>query len=111
MQLLEEVCMRYPFPEDGKVQDKRGDTPYHMVMERKRRPNTIKICEILSQHSINPSIPNRYGKKPRLTDKYDERYDIVLNAAKKFQTPVKRKLREAILLLNNGVLQDIKEIL
>lgn len=87
MQLLEEVCKHYPYPEDGKVQDKKGDTPYHMVMERKRSPNAIKICEILSQHLINPSVVNEHGKKPRQVDKLDRRCTIMQKAAMKFQAP------------------------
>ena len=94
MQLLEEVCKHYPFPEDGKVQDKRGDTPYHMVMERKCSPNTIKICKILSQHSMNPNTPNEHGKKPRHTGKYDTRCAIMLEAAKKFQTQKKKSKKK-----------------
>lgn len=106
MQLVEEVCKHYPFSEDGRVQDKRGDTPYHIVMERRRSPNTIKICKILSQHDINPSVPNEHGKKPRHTEKNDERCAIMLEAAKKFQTPKKKgkkkkgKPSEALLQLN-----------
>ena len=112
MQLLEEVCKHYPFPEDGKVQDKRGDTPYHIVMERKRSPNTIKICKILSQHDINPSVPNEHGKKPRHTEKNDERCTIMLEAAKKFQTPKKKgkkkkaKPSQALLQLSKEKVKD-----
>ena len=96
------------------MQDKRGDTPYHVVMACKRSPNTIKICKILSQYNINPSVPNKHGKKPRHTQKNDKRCDIVLEAAKKFQIPIKKLKRnpsEASLQLENDALEDIIEIL
>jgi hypothetical protein len=94
MRLLEEVCKHYPFQDDGKVQDKRGDTPYHIVMERKRSPNTITICKILSQYHINPSVPNEHGKKPRHTEKNDIRCVIMLEAAKNFLTPKKKRKKK-----------------
>lgn len=95
MQLLEEVCKHYPYPEDGRVQDKRGNTPYHIVMERKRSPNIIKICEILCQYHINPSIPNEHGKKPRhLDNKHDPRVVIMQEAAKKFQMQKKKSKKK-----------------
>jgi hypothetical protein len=114
MQLLDEVCKHYPFPEDGKVQDKRGDTPYHIVMACKRSTCTTKVCKILSQHNINPSIPNEHKKKPRHTEENDERCAIMLKAAKKFQTPkkkVKTEPTKTVLQQKNDALQDIKEML
>ena len=94
MNLLEQVCKHYPygsFP-DGKIQDSKGNTPYHLVMERRKSPNTIRICEILSQYPINPTLPNKHGKKPgdgRVRSRQDKRYLIMQEAAKQFQ--IKKK--------------------
>lgn len=83
--LLKEVCKHYPYgdDQDGRVQDKKGDNPYHIVMDRKKSPITVSICEILSQFPINPNIPNEQGKKPR-ADKQDKRYAFIQQAAKRF---------------------------
>ena len=89
MKLLEVVCKKYPYKlcQEGIIQDKNGDTPYHIVMERKRSPNTIKICKILSEYPINPTPANKQGKKPgEGRTKQDERYSIVEKAADRFQT-------------------------
>ena len=95
MNLLQEVCKHFPYENypDGKVQDSKGNTPYHLVMERKKSPNTIRICEILSQHPINPSLQNNHGKKPgdgRAKDQ-DKRYIVMQEAAKKFLQVSKKK--------------------
>lgn len=82
-------------------------------MERRRSPNTIKICKILSQYHINPSVHNEHGKKPRHAEKNDERYAIMHEAAKKFQLPKKKskkkkkgKASEAFLLLSTEKEKD-----
>ena len=96
MDLLEEVCKHFPYPEDGKVQDSSNNTPYHLVMGRKKSPSTIRICEILSHHPINPNVPNNHGKKPgegRTKDhqeKKDRRYHIMQEAARQFHTTKKK---------------------
>ncbi len=98
--ILLEVCKHFPYEADGKVQDSRGNTPYHLVMERKKSPITIKICEILSHYCINPSLPNKHGKKPgdgRAKDqqeKKDKRYIIMQEAAKMFQVPKKKEKKK-----------------
>lgn len=96
MKLLKVVCKHFPYSEGGKVQDKTGETPYHIVMKRRRSPNTIDICEILCQYPINPNVPDEHGKTPgqgRQNTKQDKRYTIMQEAAKQFQT-VKKKSRK-----------------
>lgn len=99
------VCENYPYDndhQDGRIQDKKGDTPYHMVMEHKCSPNTIKICEILSRHPINPSLPNNCGKKlvgGKVKEKRDQRYIIIQKAAEQFQRPKKKSRKKASDLL------------
>ena len=90
--LLKEVCKHYPYGDnqDGRVQDKKGDTPYHIVMDRKKSPITVSICEILSQFPINPNTPNEQGKRPRV-DKHDRRYAFIQQAAKRFSQTAKKK--------------------
>ena len=89
------MCKYYPYGSrpNGTVQDSKGNTPYHLVMERKRSPNTIKICEILSGYPINPSLFNKLGKRPgdgkSKQEKRDRRNLIMQDAAKQFQ-PKKR---------------------
>ncbi len=89
LKLLEVVCKYYPYDnQDGKIQDKKGDTPYHIVMARKRGPIATDICKILSNYPINPTTPNSHGKKPgdgRTKDQQDERYHIMQEAALQFQ--------------------------
>lgn len=93
MDLLEEVCKHFPYTEDGKVQNNSNNTPYHLVMERKKNPSTIRICEILSHHPINPNVPNNHGKRPgegRTKDHQDKRYLIMQQAARQFHTSKKK---------------------
>ena len=86
LDLLEEVCKRYHYGDnqDGRVQDKEGDNPYHIVMKCSESPTTIKICEILSQFPINPLISNNNNEKPMDRSK-DKRHPILQKAAKKFE--------------------------
>ena len=91
MELLEAVCKKFPYDRyrDGVIQDDKGNTPYHIVMKRKKSPNTIKICRILCEHRINPTPANSEGKKPgegRTKDQQDERYSIMQKAAARFET-------------------------
>ena len=94
MPLLEVVCEKFPYENypDGKIQDSKGNNPYHLALERnyKKYPKTTKICEILSQYRINPNLPNIHGKRPgdgRSKDQQekDRRYLIMQEVEKKFQ--------------------------
>lgn len=93
---LEQVCKHYPYQNhpNGKIQDSKGNTPYHLVMGRRKGPNNIKICEILSQYPINPNLSNNNGKKASDGRGQDKRYLIMQQAAKQFQTPKKRSRRK-----------------
>ena len=95
LKLLEVVCKYFPYDdyENGRIQDKSGNTPFHMVMERKRSPNSIKICEILAaSNNINPSAPNNRGKKPggEKKDQQGPRYRIMEAAGLKFHNHDKK---------------------
>ena len=86
--MLEAVCKYYPYHNhhDGRIQDKKGDTPYHLVMERKNSPNTVRLCEILKQYPINPNVANSHGKKPiKSKSHHDKRHIILQEAAAEFQ--------------------------
>ena len=98
MGLLDEVCKHFPYDDypEGRVQDRKGDTPFHLVMKRKKSPDTIRICEILSQYHINPTVPNNHGKRPGdgRQDNKDKRYIIMQEAAKKFQSTKKKSKKK-----------------
>ncbi len=99
LKLLEVVCKYFPYDdyENGRIQDKSGNTPFHMVMERKRSPNSIKICEILAaSNNINPNTPNKRGKKPggEKKDQLGPRYKIMQEAGLKFHNHNKEGNKE-----------------
>ena len=97
--MLEAVCEHFPYEnEAGRIQDKTGNSPYHIVMDRKCSPNTIRICEILSKHPINPDIVNNQGKRPGKVNPQksitDKRCAIMQAAAEKFQTKKSGKTKK-----------------
>ena len=96
---METVCSHYKFPEDfeDKVQatNKEGQTPYHLIMQRKQNDVTVKLCEILSNCPINPSLPDSRGKRPAdfKSQKYkgDKRVPILMKKAQDFQAVQSRR--------------------
>ena len=93
---MEVVCDHYEFPEDfddkAQATNKDGQTPYHLIMQRKQSDLTIKLCEILGNYPINPSLPDNRGKRPldklkSLKDKgaRDKRVPILTKNAQNFQ--------------------------
>ena len=100
MGLLEVVGKHYPYDEDmeGRITDKDGNTPFHLVMERKRSPISIKVCEILSKCCINPKIVNIHGKRAgdgkKGKDHRDRRFQILQEAAQKFEKKSEKRKRK-----------------
>ena len=99
---MEVVCNHYQFPEDfddkAQATNKDGQTPYHLVMQRKQSDVTIKLCEILGNYPINPSLPDNRGKRPldklkSLKDKgaRDKRVPILTKNAQNFQAVKSRR--------------------
>ncbi len=64
------------------------NTPYHLVMEQKSSPTTIKICEILCNWPINPTSANYRGKKPgeKWIGTKDVRFSILKMAEQKYKS-------------------------
>ena len=102
-QILEMVCGSYQFPEnfDSKrhATNKDGQTPYHLIMQRKQSELTINLCEILSKCPINPSLPDNRGKRPadfkNQKFKGDKRVSILQETAKNFQAILSRRKAKA----------------
>ena len=98
-QIMEKVCTHYKFSEDFdcKLQatNKEGQTPYHLIMQRKQSDTTVKLCEILSDCPINPSLTDIRGNRPAdfKNPKYkgDRRVPILKETANKFQTQQSRR--------------------
>ena len=98
-QIMETICNHYQFPEDfdDKTQatNKDGQTPYHIIMARKQSDLTIKLCEILSNCPINPSLADNRGRQPadfkHPKFKGDKRVPILRETAKKFQAVQSRR--------------------
>ena len=96
---MEKICSCYKFPEDFDTKthatNKRGQTPYHLIMQQKQSDLTVKICEILSTCPINPSLTDGRGQRPadfKLPKfKGDKRVPILQEAAKKFQAEQSRR--------------------
>ena len=93
---MEMFCSHYRFSEnfDDKAQatNKDGQTPYHLIMQRKQSDVTIKLCEILGNYPINPNLPDNRGKRPldkakSQKDKgaHDRRVPILTKSAQNFQ--------------------------
>ncbi len=99
---MEIICNHYQFPEDfddkAQATNKDGQTPYHLIMQRKQSDVTIKLCEILGNYPINPSLPDNRGRRPldklkSLKDKgaRDKRVPILTKNAQKFQAVKSRR--------------------
>ena len=87
------MCSKFCFPDNGKVINKRRQTPFHVAMEAKRNQlhTSEKVCAVLSQFSIDPEICDHSGKKP--TDgkpKSDKRIQILQEAAQRFTSTEKQ---------------------
>ena len=86
VQVLEMVCSKFNFPENGRITDKRGQTPFHIAMRAKRNDTSESVCAVLSQFPINPDVADHSGKMP--TDgksKNDKRIQILQEAAERFK--------------------------
>lgn len=93
MELLKLACQSFPYDQfpEGKIQDNgNGDNPFHLVMERKYSPDRMKICEILSNGHFNPNVINKHGKRPGDGQEKDKRYEVLKEAAKKYQDTKKK---------------------
>ena len=96
---MEKVCSCYKFSEDfdTKLQatNKDGQTPYHLIMQRKQNALTIRLCEILRNCPINPSLSDNRGKLPFNSQKSkgpgNKRVSILKEAAQKFQVEQSRR--------------------
>ena len=99
---MEMVCNHYQFPEDfddkAQATNKDGQTPYHLIMQRKQSDVTIKLCEILGNYPINPNLPDNRGKRPldkakSQKDKgaHDKRVPILTKSAQNFQAVKSRR--------------------
>ena len=89
--LLEVVCEHVPFNNIRDITDKYGNTPYHLVMEHKCSPTTIKICEILSKWPIDPCLANKRGIRPDEKRISDRRNAILHEAEKNFRSKLPQK--------------------
>ena len=92
MKLLEVVCEYYPYflVQDGKILDKDGKSPFHIVMELKCDQNTLTVCEILSKYPIYPNFPDNPGKKSHKKRKRDKRYVFIQDAYNTFHKSRKK---------------------
>ena len=84
--VLEIVCSKFNFPENGRITNNRGQTPFHIAMRAKRNDTSESVCGVLSQFPINPEVADHSGKKP--TDgksKSDKRIQILQEAAERFK--------------------------
>ena len=98
LKFLETVCKFYPFDEveNGKISDKDGKTPYHIVMERKYNQHLCNICKILSNYPINPICPDSHGKRPGEGRKNDDkRCAILQEKGKEFQKSQKKNSKKS----------------
>ena len=115
--LLEVACKHYPFDEVLDLTDKENNTPYHLAMERRCSPTTIKICEILSHYPINPILTNIHNRKPgekkhgaRDKRASDKRYPILEVASKQFQQQMKKKTGSTKKKVQKGLSPTYPEI-
>ena len=96
---MEKVCSCYQFPEEFDTKthatNRRGQTPYHLIMQQKQSDLAIKLCEILSKYPINPSLADERGQRPadfkHPKFKGDKRVPILMEAAKRFQAEQSRR--------------------
>ena len=84
------VCRKFKFPGNGRVTNKRGQTPFHVAMGAKRSQVQVSenVCTVLSKFHIDPDVSDHSGKKP--TDgklKGDKRIQILKEAAFSKSTP------------------------
>ena len=80
------VCSKFNFPENGRITNKRGQTPFHIAMRAKQNETSKSVCAVLSQFPINPEVADRSGKMP--TDgksKNDKRIQILQEATERFK--------------------------
>lgn len=80
------MCRNFKnFPENGKLTDSKGQTPFHIAMRGKRSETSERICTILGQYPINPLLANCSGQRPDYgKSKSDRRVQILQEAAAKF---------------------------
>ena len=83
------MCSKFNFPENGRVTNKRGQTPFHVAMAAKRSQlhTSENVCTVLSQFHIDPDVSDHSGKKP--TDgrpRSDKRIQILQEASQRFKS-------------------------
>ena len=95
--MLETVCRSFKnFPDNGKLTDNKGLTPFHIAMRGKRSETSERICTILGQYPINPLLANCSGQRPdHGKSKTDRRVQILQEAAAKILPPSNSKLASA----------------
>ena len=62
MGILHLVCKRFDFS-SRTIVDEKGKTPWHIAIETQRTQTTTKICEVLSEYPIDPSLKDKKGKR------------------------------------------------
>ena len=94
--MLETVCRVFKdFPDNGKLTDGKGQTPFHIAMKGKRSKTSEKICTILGQFPINPLLTDSSGKRPdHGKSKTDRRVQILQEAGAKFLPTRKEASKE-----------------
>ena len=83
------MCSKFNFPENGRVTNNRGQTPFHVAMRAERSQVVVSenVCAVLSKFQIDPEATDYSGKKP--TDgksKGDKRIEILQEAAQRFKS-------------------------
>ncbi len=94
VEMLECLCSKYNFPEDGMLCNKDNETPFHHALKAKRTDVSVKVCSILGEHNINPDVVDVRGRKPgsHISKKSkDRRIKILHEAAERFKAASKLK--------------------
>ena len=97
VETLQVVFANFSFPEDGKVMNDNGETPWHLAMHAKCKDG-LRICEILCKYRIDPTLPDKYGKGANLrvrdSDKRLEYYERAKQNFRPSQSEIPKRRRQ-----------------
>ena len=94
-EILQSVCSRFQFPEDGKLTDKQGRNPFHLAV--KDTLHSEEVCTVLSKFHINPEAAYKSVQRAGKGQSAHEKCVLIMQeAAVKFKVPKKKRKRKAV---------------